>query len=159
MKKACLYISILVMCGCNVGKSSEAMVRELLEADIAFSDLSLAKGMNHAFISFCANDAVLLRNNAMPLKGAESISESLLLNDDKAYSLSWEPLHATVAKSGDLGYTYGTFTMTLKETGAISKGTYVSVWIMEEGSWKWVLDSGNEGLGSEDLGSEDLSSE
>jgi ketosteroid isomerase-like protein len=154
MKKSCLYIFILIMFGCNVEKSSEAMVRELLEADMAFSDLSIEKGMNHAFIYFCANDAVLLRNKAMPLKGAESISESLSLNDDKAYSLSWEPLHATVAKSGDLGYTYGTFTMTLKETGAISKGTYVSVWIMEEGSWKWVLDSGNEGLGPEGLGTE-----
>ncbi len=154
MKKACLYIFILIMCGCNVEKSSEAMVRELLAADISFSDLSQEMGMNHAFISFCANDAVLLRNKAMPLKGAVSISESLSLNDDKAYSLSWEPIHATVAKSGDLGYTYGTFTMTLKETGAISKGTYVSIWIVEEGSWKWVLDSGNEGLGSEGLGSE-----
>ena len=149
MKKTCLYIFIFVMCGCNVEKSSEAMVRELLEADIAFSDLSIEKGMNHAFISFCAKDAVPQRNKTMPLKGGESISESLSLNDDKAYSLSWEPIHATVAKSGDLGYTYGTFTMTQKETGTISKGTYVSVWIMEEGSWKWVLDSGNEGLGPE----------
>ena len=149
MKRVCLYILILIMCGCKVEKTSEAMLHELLEADIAFSEMSIEKGMNHAFISFCAHDAVLLRNNAMPLKGAESITESLSLNDDKAYGLSWEPLHARVAKSGDLGYTYGTFAMKAKETGAISRGTYVSIWIMEEGSWKWVLDSGNEGLGTE----------
>jgi len=27
------------------------------------------------------------------------------------------------------------------------KGTYVSIWIEENGMWKFVLDSGNEGLG------------
>lgn len=149
MKIVCLYIFILILAGCRAPEAEKALIHELKEADIAFSDLSKAKGMNHAFISYCASDAVLLRNNAMPIKGAASIAESLLLNDDKALILTWEPLHASVAESGDLGYTYGTYELELKQTGEISRGTYVSIWKKENGEWKWVLDSGNEGLGPE----------
>ena len=147
MKKVCLYLFIIMMSGCTMEKSGELRVRELMEADQAFSDMSMEKGMNLAFISFCARDAVLLRTNAMPLKGAASIAESISLNDDKGFNLSWEPLHATVAKSGEVGYTYGTYALEMKETGEISRGTYVSIWVKEQESWKWVLDSGNEGLG------------
>ena len=123
------------------------MLEQLIEADRAFSALSLEKGMNHAFITFCAQEGVLLRNNAMPLKGKETIGEQLAQNDDSGINLSWEPLHATVAESGDLGYTYGIFKLKRKESGELSEGTYVSIWVREENSWKWVLDSGNEGLG------------
>lgn len=150
MKKASLYLFLLLISACNVEIKQEAMVETLLEADLAFSDMSREKGMNQAFIKFCAKEAVLLRQDAMPLKGAASIAESLSHFNDSAFTLTWKPLHAMVAKSGELGYTYGTFTMIRKETGASSRGTYVSVWIKEDQSWKWVLDSGNEGLGDQE---------
>ena len=146
MKKAPLYLLMIILTGCSIGKSEELMLQQLIEADRAFSAMSLEKGMNHAFISFCAQEGVLLRNNAMPLKGREAIGEQLAQNDDSGINLSWEPLHAILAKSGDLGYTYGTFKLKSKESGEISQETYVSIWVKEQNSWKWVLDSGNEGL-------------
>lgn len=140
---------MLLMFSCNTGNRQENNAETLIEADLAFSEMSREMGMNRAFIEFCADEAVLLRENAMPLKGAGMIAKALSQSNDSAFTLTWVPLHAMVAKSGDLGYTYGTFTMTLKETGTSSRGSYVSVWIQEEDSWKWVLDSGNEGLGEE----------
>ena len=147
MKKATFYLLMIIVTGCSIEKSEELMLEQLIEADRAFSALSLEKGMNHAFITFCAREGVLLRNDDMPLKGREAIGEHLALNDDSGINLSWEPLHATVAKSGDLGYTYGTYKLKSKESGEILQGTYVSIWVREENSWRWVLDSGNEGLG------------
>lgn len=147
MKKARLYLFLLLMFSCNTGNRQENNAETLIKADLAFSEMSREMGMNRAFIEFCADEAVLLRENAMPLKGAAVIAEALSQSNDSVFTLTWVPLHAMVAKSGDLGYTYGTFTMTLNETGTSSRGTYVSVWIREEDSWKWVLDSGNEGLG------------
>ena len=55
--------------------------------------------------------------------------------------------------SGDLGYTYGTFNAELKQTGQVNRGSYVSIWIREKGRWKWVLDTGNQGLGEESTSS------
>ena len=147
MKKATFYLLMIIVTGCSIEKSEELMLQQLIETDRAFSALSLEKGMNHAFITFCAREGVLLRNDDMPLKGREAIGEHLALNDDSVINLSWEPLHASVAKSGDLGYTYGTFKLKSKKTGELSQGTYVSIWVKEENTWKWVLDSGNEGLG------------
>lgn len=149
MKKAGLYLFLLLLLACDLENRQEQLVETLVETDLAFSEMSRKMGMNRAFMEYCANEAVLLRENTMPLKGAASIAEALSQSNDSAFTLTWAPLYAMVAKSGDLGYTYGTFTMTTKETGASSKGSYVSVWIQEEGSWKWVLDSGNEGLGEE----------
>jgi hypothetical protein len=45
-----------------------------------------------------------------------------------------------------LGYTYGNYQ--LKMDTLIEKGTYVSIWKKDEnGHWKYVLDSGNQGTG------------
>lgn len=46
-----------------------------------------------------------------------------------------------------LGYTYGIYTLKTPDREMMRKGTYVSVWIKEEGVWRFVLDSGNEGVG------------
>ena len=62
--------------------------------------------------------------------------------------MTWEPKDGVIARSGELGYTYGVYAMrpSLKDT--VIYGTYVSIWKKEKGGkWKYVLDSGNEGIG------------
>jgi len=123
------------------------MNKELIAADKAFSALSKEKGMNHAFLSYVAEDGVMLSPNKMPVVGKNKI-EALFQSDDSKLVFTWNPLHADVAKSGDLGYTYGTYE--ILEGASIQKGTYVSVWKKDAtGEWKFVLDSGNEGLGDQ----------
>jgi ketosteroid isomerase-like protein len=69
---------------------------------------------------------------------------------ENAYTMKWEPVGGDVAKSGEMGYTYGTFKITPTIIDTVVYGTYVSVWKKQaNGSWKLMLDSGNEGVGEE----------
>lgn len=123
------------------------MNKDLIAIDKAFSALSREKGMNYAFLSYVSEDGVMLRPNRMPIVGKPEI-ETLFQNDDSETDFTWEPLHADVAKSGDLGYTYGTYE--INTGGKIQKGTYVSIWKKNNnGIWKFILDSGNDGLGDQ----------
>jgi len=124
-----------------------ASVEELLKADRDFSQMSLEKGMFSAFLSFIAEDGVILRDNSFPSKGREALRERFDGKSDTSFVLTWEPLSGKMSGSGDLGYTYGIHTTLIKATGELSKGTYVTVWQRQaDGSWKFVLDTGTEGL-------------
>jgi ketosteroid isomerase-like protein len=60
------------------------------------------------------------------------------------------PIKADVGRSGDLGYTYGTYHVEIKGIGT-EEGTYCTVWQRDkEHGWKFVLDTGNEGLNMAD---------
>jgi ketosteroid isomerase-like protein len=101
------------------------MKTELINVDRAFSALCKEKGMNQAFLHYVAEDGVMLRPNSMPIVGKNKI-KVLFQNDDSKIEFTWEPLNAEVAKSGELGYTYGTYEITSGDSK--QNGTYVSVW-------------------------------
>jgi hypothetical protein len=45
-----------------------------------------------------------------------------------------------------MGYTYGIYTLIVNDSAY--KGTYVTIWQKQaDGTWKFVLDTGNEGVG------------
>jgi ketosteroid isomerase-like protein len=62
-------------------------------------------------------------------------------------TLTWTPIKADMAASGDLGYTYGTYVFTSKnKEGKLvaSYGKYTSIWKKQKnGEWKVVVDMGN----------------
>jgi len=118
--------------------------QEMLNTDIAFSEYSKKHGMKKAFIEYIDDDGVLLRPNHMPIVGAYAIDFLTQVNDS-SFTLSWKPLTGNIAGSNDLGYTYGVYRLQLPDT-ALS-GTYVTIWKKQpDGKWKFVLDSGNEGI-------------
>jgi ketosteroid isomerase-like protein len=118
---------------------------QLMEADKAFSKMSAEKGMKAAFLEYIDSNGVLLKPNEFPIIGADAV-DYLIQQNDSAYTLQWEPKGGAVAKSGELGYTFGLYA--LKATDSTLYGTYVSIWKKQsDGSWKFVLDSGNEGVG------------
>ena len=150
--KAYLSIAIILF---FVGCKSVDMEKEkerLKQTDVEFSKLSQDRGRNEAFFSYSADNAVMLRPNSMPIKGKQDLKEKLFSLPDTAYSLTWKPTHADIAESGDLGYTYGIWeykTINENDDTIVAKGTYCSIWKKdEEGNWKWVLDTGNEGIGA-----------
>ncbi len=146
MRKIFAWFILFLLIACN-SQMNINMKTELINVDKAFSDLCKEKGMNHAFLYYVAEDGVMLRPNSMPVVGKNKI-QPLFQNDDSKIEFSWEPLNAEVAKSGELGYTYGTYKITSGDSK--QNGTYVSVWKKNAvGEWKFVLDSGNEGLGNQ----------
>ena len=103
--------------------------------------------MFKAFLFYIADDGVLLRNNSFPEKGKETLAKRFSGRTDTTFILSWEPLFEKISECGDLGYTYGLHTSTDKLTGEITGGTYITIWQKQkDGSWKFVLDTGTQGL-------------
>ena len=120
---------------------------ELLQADRDFSEMSVTEGMFRAFLFYMAEDGVILRDNSLPSKGKEALRKRFAGKSDSSFVLSWDPLFEKISESGELGYTYGIHTTLVKATGQISKGTYITIWQMQpDGNWKFVLDTGTEGL-------------
>ena len=120
----------------------------LIQADKSFSDMSVEKGMKAAFIEYIDSNGVLLKPNLLPIIGANAI-DYLIAQEDSGFTLNWQPHNAFVSQSGDLGYTYGVYALHPKNIDTVLYGTYVSIWKKQgDGSWKFVLDSGNEGIDS-----------
>jgi ketosteroid isomerase-like protein len=128
---------------------AESNRAELLKTDKEFSAMSGEKGMKNAFLEYIDSNGVLLRPNVLPVAGADAV-DYLIATNDTGYTMTWQPKNAAVAESGDLGYTYGTYAFIPKNKDTTLFGTYVSIWKKNAaGKWKFVLDSGNEGIGEE----------
>lgn len=141
-----IIIIIFFSSGCKNLKM-EANQEKLKLTDIEFSSFSVKYGINKAFVAFAANDAVLLKPSRMPIIGILAIEEYHHNENDKEIILSWKPSFAEVAESGELGYTYGFWKLSNKNDSLLREGTYVTIWKMQDdGTWKYVLDSGNSGL-------------
>lgn len=121
----------------------------IVKTDREFSDYSSKNGMKKAFELFGDENMVMLRENSMPVVGKAAFKNLYKDFDDSQMTLVWEPLFADVSTSGDLGYSYGICAMTIKsDTLKTEKGTYLSIWKKDSnGNWKFVVDTGNEGLG------------
>jgi len=143
--KHCLIIFIILVGGLSA--CLRPLPEDLIKLDKKFSDLSRERGMKYAFMEYAADSAVLLQRNIMPIVGKEAIYKTFEAFSDTGFTLTWEPLFAEISKSGDLGYTYGLYTHLVKSGNSQARGKYVTIWKRQaDGSWKYILDGGNEGL-------------
>lgn len=144
-----LLTFITVFVSCNQGDiryESQEDIQSLLDAEKKASDLSQKEGFTKAMLANVADSAVLLRPEHMPIKGA-AIKTFLESEPDTAYTITWAADKAVVAASGELGYTYGTYTLRLKKDSSVHQGTYTTIWQREKkAGWKMLLDTGNPGL-------------
>jgi ketosteroid isomerase-like protein len=133
----------------SAAASAPTTPAELMALDAEFSRLSVAQGAVVAFDRYLADDAVELPNGADPQRGKPAILASL--REDFASGnlvLSWTPLAGDVAASGDLGFTYGTFELTVRKAAGegpaqVFRGKYASVWKRTAAGWRVVMDMGN----------------
>lgn len=128
----------------------DSLRNDLLQADLTFSELSEQKGRNAAFVAYAAEHATMLRPYSMPVTGKDTIVSLFSRHPDSLYTLTWVPIRADVARSGELGFTYGTYMLKIKDIGT-EEGTYCTIWKKDKNhAWKFVLDTGNEGLNTGD---------
>ncbi len=149
MKKL-LPIFLLFVISCNPKINMEQEKEKLLQTDIDFSKLSIEVGNHKAFLEYASPEAVLLRDNSYPIIGKPALKKLYSELSDTNYRLTWKPSYGRIAKSGDLGYTYGIYLLEItkgEQKGQVSKGTYCSIWEKNaKGEWRFVLDTGNSGL-------------
>ncbi len=151
MKIILCFALLTLLSACDENKTSLPQVNDqklgMLDADRAFSAMSQQQGMKNAYLEFIDSNGVLLRPGMLPVKGADAIDFLLQVNDSD-YTFTWEPKDGIIAQSGDMGYTYGVYQLRPKDKDTTLFGTYVSIWKKQaDGKWKFVLDSGNDGIG------------
>jgi uncharacterized protein (TIGR02246 family) len=97
------------------------------------------------FASFYADDGVVMLGNAAPVRGHAAIAQMAEdMMKDPNFALSFAAESVVAARSGDLAYETGTWSMTMsdaKKKPATEKGSYVVVWQKQaDGAWKAVRD-------------------
>ncbi len=98
------------------------------------------------FVSLYADDAVVMMAGAPDLRGLAAIREGIpAMMQDPAFALSFEADTVEVARSGDLAYETGSYSMTMTgpdKKPATEMGHYVVVWRKgADGAWKVVVDA------------------
>lgn len=136
----------IFMIACSNEQTQPNANARLLETDRAFSARSVEIGAAKAFREYLAEDALMLSDGENPTTGRETIFEGMSKgNPDNV--LIWEPQKAQVAKSGDLGWTWGTYEYPVMEADtvkSVSHGKYLNIWEKDaDGNWKVAVDMGN----------------
>lgn len=98
------------------------------------------------FVSVYADDATVMMAGAADIKGIAAIREAIPhMMQDPAFALSFEADRIEVARSGDLAYETGSYSMTMTgpdKQPLTEKGHYVVVWRKgADGAWKVVIDA------------------
>jgi ketosteroid isomerase-like protein len=122
---------------------TENAKKEIMDTEQRFAQLCKKEGVEAAFVTYAADDAVIHRNDKI-LKGKVEIKAFYTNRFKKGSSLDWVPDFVDVSASCDLGYTYGHYTFTsVDSTGKTkeSKGIFHTVWKKQKsGEWRFVWD-------------------
>jgi ketosteroid isomerase-like protein len=117
----------------------------LIRTDTEFSEAAQKIGVGEAFVRFADAGATMLPPGQNAVRGIEGVRKQFA-DYPKGATLVWKPFAADVARSGDLGYTLGTYEARGPdaEGKTVTRyGKYCSVWKKQpDGRWKWVVDVG-----------------
>ena len=127
----------LLSAGCAGSVNVEQERNTLLALDREWSQTTKD---TEKFLSYFAPEASAYPQGMPVATGAAAIRDAFTkMSSMPGFSLAWAPAKAEVGATGDLGYTTGTYEMTM--TGGSEKGKYVTVWRKQSGGgWKVVED-------------------
>jgi len=118
---------------------------ELIEADREFAAAVRDRGLGAWLSAFTPSGMMI--SEGTPHAGQEGIRQAVLpWFADSLFALTWEPTLSAVSRSGDLGYTIGSYEVTAEgDSGPVTgSGTYLTVWRRQsDGTWKVEADIGN----------------
>ncbi|MFL6334748.1 MAG: DUF4440 domain-containing protein [Pyrinomonadaceae bacterium] len=118
--------------------------QSVLAAEYSISDASKSKGFRAALLARADKSLRLYRQGTSPLVGKEAVAKAVKVLSEY---ITWKPLKADVAASGDLGYAYGTYELRTKQTDEkpAELGHYARVWKRDRsnGPWRVVFNVAN----------------
>ena len=141
MRKYIFLAIFFSACNVNQVNIKEKSEKEISQADKAMSDLAEKEGFFKALQQYADDSLVKPNEGELPVIGKKAFMEKC---GDKTgpKTLTWSPVKAEAAVSGDLGYTRGNWKFVKPDTTYY--GNYVTIWKKQkDNSWKWVFDGGN----------------
>jgi ketosteroid isomerase-like protein len=139
---------LLVTAGAMLAQTNQQELDAIRAADAAWLKVYAAKDLAKS-VAFCDEQGSMLAPNAPIAIGKDAIAKAIA-SDFANDNITWHANKVGVARSGDLGYTSGTYEDTFKDAsgkGVPDKGKYLTVWKKEaDGSWKVLFDMSNSDL-------------
>jgi hypothetical protein len=120
--------------------SAQPVVLEVVNSELAFSNLSVKSGKKTAFLSWLS-DSCLIYNEGKLVPG-KPLYESLPDTETKA--LQWYPTYVVVPDEGDLAFSTGIYRLYSKDSSQheTMQGRFYSLWKKEGKGYKVVFDAG-----------------
>jgi uncharacterized protein (TIGR02246 family) len=136
-----------LLVGCNQAPpdTRQADVQVLKDNEAQWNQDYVSKDVDK-LVAHYADDAVLMAPGMPPSSGKDAIRKVLQeMMADPALSLKFQASKVEVARSGDLGYTQGSYTLTMTDPNTKQvindHGSYVTTYRKQaDGSWKAVAD-------------------
>ena len=123
--------------------SAQAVREAIITAETTFAAQAAREGIKVAFLANSSPTGLVAEDGK--LLNAQALWTARPAQPDSR--LSWHPVWADVAQSGDLGYTTGPWTAFVKERPQAS-GEYVTVWRKQpDGTLKFAVNVGVERVG------------
>jgi uncharacterized protein (TIGR02246 family) len=123
----------------------DADVQAIKDNEAQWNKDYLAKDVDK-LVAHYTDDATLMTPGAAPAAGKEAIRAAMKeMIGDNALALAFQASRVEVAKSGELAFTQGSYTLTVTDPGTKKpindKGSYVTAYKKQaDGSWKAVSD-------------------
>jgi len=146
----CATVFAATIAGCNTAPppapdTHDADVKAISDEEVQWNQDYAAKDVDKIAAHY-ADDAVLMAPGGPAMQGKQVIHDGLqAMLKDPAMTLQFKAARVDVAKSGDLGYTQGSYEMT--ETDPMTHkvmhdhGSYVTTYRKQaDGSWKAEAD-------------------
>jgi len=142
----------VILAGCNPAPpppapdTHDADVKAIQDVETAWSQAFATKDVDK-ITAFYSNDATVLGAGMPTVNGVAAIKTAFgPMLADKNFSLSFAATSTDVAKSGDLGYSNGTYTQTTTDAktkkAVTENGKFLTVFKKQaDGGWKAVEDS------------------
>jgi uncharacterized protein (TIGR02246 family) len=138
-------VGFLAGCATAPPDTHDADIQALRDTEAAWVKDAATKDVDK-FVAHYTDDASVLLPNAPIITGKDAIRNALKpIMADPNFVLQFSSTKQDVGKGGDLGYTVGSYTMTLtnpKDNKPITdKGKYITIFRKQtDGSWKAVSD-------------------
>jgi ketosteroid isomerase-like protein len=140
-----LRLLFFLVAASALGADVQKLKLELMAEDRKFARQAAARGVDGFADYLAEKDLLKFEGPGQPISTTREEARAALKKGwgDRPFLLRWEPLKADAAASGELGYTFGEWTIQ-GANGKVSKGHYVSIWKKQtDGTWKVVVDLGN----------------
>ncbi len=139
--------TMLLSASCAPPIDTGAIAKTLTQLDDDWSKAAATRSAD-AVAAYYAADAIAYPPNS-PVAVGQAAAKAVWAAGfaDSTYEISWKTDHAGASKSGDFGFTTGTYeesSMGLGGSRMTARGKYVCIWAKQaDGSWKAVHDIWN----------------